>query len=76
MLYLTGTMVSRVDLAYYGVSRTKDWVSVDSGTKLDKREKKRTFYGMNYQAYQCTVARYTLLKIFKGANDIFPQTLL
>ena len=51
MLYLTGTMVSRVDLAYYGVSSTEDWVSVDSGTKLDKRERKRAFYGMNYQAY-------------------------
>ena len=28
MLYLTCTMISSVDLAHYGVSRAKDWVSV------------------------------------------------
>ena len=33
MLYLTCTMISSVDFAYYGVSRAKDWVSVDCGTK-------------------------------------------
>ena len=32
MLYLTCTMISSVDLAYYRVSRAKDWVSVDRGT--------------------------------------------
>ena len=32
MLYLTCTMISTVDLAHYGVSRSKDWVSVDYGT--------------------------------------------
>ena len=26
------TMISSVDLAHYGVSRAKDWVSVDCGT--------------------------------------------
>ena len=31
MLYLTCTMISSVDLAYYGVSRAKYWVSVNSG---------------------------------------------
>ena len=25
-------MISSVDLAFYGVSRAKDWVSVDCGT--------------------------------------------
>ena len=33
MLYLTYTMVSSVDLAHYGVSRAKDWVSVNCGTR-------------------------------------------
>ena len=33
MLYLTCTTITSVDLAYYGVSRVKDWVSVDCGTK-------------------------------------------
>ena len=32
MLYLTCTMISSVNLACYGVSRAKDWVSVDYGT--------------------------------------------
>ena len=35
MLYLTCTMISSVDFAYYRVSRAKDWVhvSVDCGTR-------------------------------------------
>ena len=32
MLYLTCTMIASVDLAHYGVSHAKDWVSVDCGT--------------------------------------------
>ena len=32
MLYLTCTTITSVDLAHYGVSRAKDWVSVDYGT--------------------------------------------
>ena len=32
MLYLTCTMISSVDLAHCGVSRAKDWISVDYGT--------------------------------------------
>ena len=32
MLYLTSTMVSSVYLAHYGVSRDKDWISVDCAT--------------------------------------------
>ena len=34
MLYLTCTMISSVDLAHYGLSRAKDWVSVDCGTNM------------------------------------------
>ena len=33
MLYLTCTTITSVDLAYYGVSHAKDWVSVDCGTR-------------------------------------------
>ena len=33
MLYLTCTMISSVDFAHYRVSRAKDWISVDCGTK-------------------------------------------
>ena len=32
MLYLTCTTIISVDLAHYGVSNAKDWVSVDYGT--------------------------------------------
>ena len=32
MLYLTCITITSVDLAHYGVSRAKDWVSVDCGT--------------------------------------------
>ena len=32
MLYLTCTTITSVDLAHYGVSGAKDWVSVDCGT--------------------------------------------
>ena len=31
MLYLTCTTITSVDLAHYGVSRAKDWISVDCG---------------------------------------------
>ena len=33
MLYLTCTTITSVDLAHYGVSRVKDWESVDCGTR-------------------------------------------
>ena len=32
-LYLTCTTITSVDLAHYGVSRAKDWVSVDCGIR-------------------------------------------
>ena len=44
MLYLTCTMISSVVLACYGVSRAKDWVSVDYGTK-NKKKKENVSYG-------------------------------
>ena len=34
MLYFTCTMISSVDLAHDGVSRTKDWLSGDCGTRF------------------------------------------
>ena len=37
MLYLTCTTITSVDLAHYGVSRAKDWVSVDCGTRENKK---------------------------------------
>ena len=34
MLYLTCTTITSVDLAHYGVSRAKAWVSVDCGINV------------------------------------------
>ena len=43
MLYLTCTTITSVDLAHYGVSRAKDWVSVDCGTNNIYKKKKKTY---------------------------------
>ena len=36
ILYITCTMISSVDLAHYGVSSAKDWVSVECGTSASE----------------------------------------
>ena len=38
MLYLTCSMISSVDLAHYGVSCVKDWISLDCGTNSHVQE--------------------------------------
>ena len=43
MLYLTCTMISSIDLAHYGVSRAKDWVSMDYFTIIIKSVSAFTF---------------------------------
>ena len=40
MLYLTCTIIISVDLAHNGVSRARDWVSVDCGTMCIMLEKR------------------------------------
>ena len=45
MLYLTCTTITSVDLAHYGVSRAKDWVSVDCGTTYHTVYRKSIFHG-------------------------------
>ena len=37
MLYLTCTTITSVDFAHYGVSRAKDWTSVDCGTNYNRQ---------------------------------------
>ena len=39
MFYLTCTAITSVELAHYGVSRAKDWVSVGCGTRCSKTQK-------------------------------------
>ena len=43
MLHHTGTTISSVDLAHYGVSRAKDCVSVDCGTRREYDEVTRHY---------------------------------
>ena len=43
MLYLTCTTITSIDLAHYGVSRAKDWVSVKCGTRMNYSFEKITF---------------------------------
>ena len=43
MIYLNCTMISSVDLAHYGISLAKDWVSGDCVTRLGVEAKTRKF---------------------------------
>ena len=47
MLYLTSTIIASVDLAHYGVSRAKGWVSVDCGTSSKILYKIKQKQGLN-----------------------------
>ena len=38
------TTITSVDLAHYGLSCAKDWVSVDCGTSLIRRTEKRGYH--------------------------------
>ena len=49
MLYLTCTTITSVDLAHYGVSRAKDWVSVDCDTSI--------VIGFLYIEYICLLSK-------------------
>ena len=40
MFYLTCTTITSVDLAHDRVSRAKDWVSVDCGTRLNSEDER------------------------------------
>ena len=49
MLYLTCTTITSVDFAHYGLSRAKDWVSVDCGTIQEgvNRKDRYSLIGLN-----------------------------
>ena len=63
MHYLTCTIITSVDLAHYGVSRAKDWVSVDCGTKTFSK----TYYN------SCTLKN--LIGSIKSINDRHRQNV-
>ena len=47
MLYLACTTITSIDLAHYGVSRAKDWVSVKCGTILCFRNEEEALQPMS-----------------------------
>ena len=51
MLYLTCTTITSVDLAHYGVSRSKDWVSEDCGTKASRVRRLSDVRQTEFDAY-------------------------
>ena len=51
MLYLTCTTITSVDLAQYGVALAEDWVSVECGTRQEKRFPQY----LPFFQYHCTV---------------------
>ena len=54
MLYLACTIISSVDLAQYGVSLAKDWVSVKCGTISIKQHVSQAFHRQQtVKLYQC-----------------------
>ena len=61
MFFLTCTIISIscVDLADYGVSRAKDWVSVDCGTTSNipvqnETKKEKREYGLDWTKHTVT----------------------
>ena len=71
MLYLTCTTITSIDLAHYGVSRAKDWVSVKCGTMLlgrflfkdhtcarSRKKKKNAIYAFTTCLVFVSVLRY------------------
>ena len=61
MLYLTCTTISSVDLAHYGVSRAKDWVSMDCGTN-------RSTVNANNQGKERKLISFTVNYLFRFAS--------
>ena len=66
MFYLTCTMISSVDLAQYlyEVSRGKDWVSVDRGTRNGN-----TYVAPNDQDQSLIFKTFSLIKPLAGVAN-------
>ena len=61
MLCLTCTMISSTDLTHYGISRAKDWVSMDYGTN--------TLIVLNFIQYKHKL--FNKLLLFLSFNEVF-----
>ena len=64
MLYLSCTTITGVDLAHYGVSCAKDWVSVDCGTS-------KTEHGLSTYMVNNPLAKARGLSLHTGGQSCF-----
>ena len=70
MLYLTCTTITSVDLAHYGVSRAKDWVSVYCGTTFSWRptnlenNRARAYWWVGGRCVWCFLGTFFLSFVF------------
>ena len=85
MLYLACTTISSVDLAQYGVSLAKDWVSVKCGTMFDYTNFTgciRVSYGFTslvqgtFQILQHIVERPTRRQIICSWSSVYDLVLM
>ena len=79
MLYLTCTTISSVDLAQYGVSLAKDWVSVECCT-MSFGEENHRFYSCKFRfmATRHDLTHVSRIRPFirKSGQILLPQVLL
>ena len=69
MLYLTCTTITSVDLAHYGVSRAKDWISVDCGTSMKTVFPRRLFCFGSFGDFRCGALLFVVIHvIYKYEN--------
>ena len=59
MTYLTCTTITSINIAHYGVSRAKDWVSVDCGTIMNIYNSNKAFY-LNLETEEWKASFWTI----------------
>ena len=72
MLYLTCTMISRVDLSHYRVSHAKDWVSVDCATSTIRQLFANNFAKFNFESSDHEIEAFVWIPV--GPARYFSQS--
>lgn len=76
MLYLTCSMIFRVDPAHNGVSCAKDWVSVDCGTKHVYLLSVSFYRGLNYLPFcQRYVKHHRTINVLVKLKTVLKKSL-
>ena len=67
MLYHACTTITGVDLAHYGISRAKDWLSVDFGTRINILRINIRTAGVSIPAFLLLVTKsiHLMIRFFK-----------